>query len=344
MKKLPQRSPSAIKALLVCASLLAASPLCAEAFDPALAALKAKYQSEVQTANKARDTAVETGRQPYLRALDALEAKVTAAGNTPALKAVLDEKQAVTSGDALSPVPPAVLPREITALRTAYLRAHAITGQATALRLQQLQSGFLRELGAFETRARASQNTALLDQVTTEKLALAGEKPITFATAAIPKGKNAVLNGDFSQTGPDGKPAGWSGISSTASIQTENANQFLRYTTEKPSTWNPVATQKFPIPANARKVELSAKLRAKDLQMAPAPGDNSGITILAEIRAQNGTIIGRSGVSLHHIEKNWVRRESSVTLPKGAYSMSLTILFGSATGTIDVDAIEMDFK
>lgn len=332
-------------ALLAAAALfLLPSRLSADVFDPALAALKARYQSEVQGVSKARDAAAEASRQPYAKALDAVEAKVTAAGNTASLKAVLEEKRAVESGSTLSPVQPAALPREILPLRTAYLREHARTGQATALRLQQLQSGYLRELGTFETRARASQNKALLEQTAIEKLALADEKPITIATSAVPKGKNAALNGDFSQTGTDGRPLGWGGTSSGTSIQTENANSYLRYTTDTPSGWNPIARQQIAIPPSARKCELSVKMRAKDLKMAPSPGDNSGINILAEICGPTGSIIQRIAVSLRHQEKNWLRRESSAALAKGAFSMNLIILFGSATGTVDVDELVVELK
>ena len=181
----------------------------AQTADPGLLATKNKYEADVATTNKARDNALDVARRPYLAALDAAEAKVTAAGNTTGLKAILDEKQSVNVGNPLATVPPSALPREAVPLRTNYLREQARLGVATALRLQQLQMAYLRELGLIELRARAISNASLIEQIGSEKLALTSEKIITAATAAIPKGKNAVLNGDFSQVASDGKPAGW---------------------------------------------------------------------------------------------------------------------------------------
>ena len=154
--------------------------------DAALSALIAKYQADVKAMNNARDGARTLAKKNYLTALDDAEAKVSAAGNTDGLKAVVEEKQTIAGGGAFAPQPNTALPRDLINARSTYLRETAQLGQSTAPRLKQLQGDYLRNLAAMEVKARSIKNQPLIDQVVAEKLKLAGQTVITAKDAVNP--------------------------------------------------------------------------------------------------------------------------------------------------------------
>ena len=325
-------------------------PAAAVGADPALAALSGKYDADIVAINKSRDEALVANRPTYLAALSAAEQKATTAGKLDVMKAILEEKEAINTGGTLTPVPNAALPHDLAAVRSNYLREAARLTATTAPRLATLQSTYLQALGSLEQRASTMRNTALATQIEQEKMRLIGRATLVAGAkgviVAVPKGKNVVVNGDFSQVDAEGKLVGWGNLNKATSIQTENGNNFVRYTTDKANAWAPFIGQRnIQIPPNAKKVTLSARLRTNDFKISDKPWDVVGVGILASTYDESGKRLGNPTVAVGtRIEKTWKTHKATADLPQGATRIQLDVVLGSATGTMDVDDIEIEFK
>ena len=273
--------------LILALTVVSAVPIPAQvaptpAQAPEFAALAAKYKADVDALNAARDLALAAPRKPYLGALDAGEQKATASGRTDALKAVLEEKQTVAAGSSLPPTPSPALPRDLVSARVSYIREVARVGHDFAPRFQQLAGTYLRALSPLEIKARTGSQKALLEQITAEKLKLAGQaSATTTAEASHPPGKNLLVNGEFSQKNADGTPVGWSNVVGT--IETENGVNFLRFSRGMPE-------QRMKCPPDKKEVTISARLRCPDLQLLPGE-DGYDLKVNIKQYDENGKMI-----------------------------------------------------
>jgi hypothetical protein len=143
--------------------------------DGAFAVMKSKYRADVKAIHAARDAACAVVKKTYLTALNETEAKVSAAGNISGLKAVVEEKNALTNGGNLTSQPSADLSRDLLNARNTYFRETARLRESTAPRVKEIQSEYLRNLASVEMKARSMKNQPLVDKVVAEKLELAGQ-------------------------------------------------------------------------------------------------------------------------------------------------------------------------
>ena len=177
-------------ALLVCQ--LARS----EELPGEVAPLTAKYEASTTAAYLARDASLSAAKALYLAALDRAELEATQAGKTEAFRSIIEEKRAVNAGSSLSATPSGNLPH-LHSARSHYLREVIRIGQATAPKINQASSDYLRGLGTLETRARQTRNESLLQAFGREKLRLAGQKAATAGSATQATGKGVLGNPDF---------------------------------------------------------------------------------------------------------------------------------------------------
>ena len=240
--------PSVLIAALLTATAIAQTPPAAPGTTasttgvaPELAPLLAKYEADKKAIEAQQSAALAQTRAPYLAVLTAAENKATAAGKTEDLKAILAEQAAVNGTATMPAAAPTGLPKDLNNTRATYLRESARIAPAITQKQQAAASAHLRNLAAVQARPAAAQNKELMAQIAAEKLKVVGSAPAATAKtpsgAAQPKGKNMVVNGDFSQV-VDGKPVGWKGGSADMSLEQENGNAFMRAITLK-DVWAP---------------------------------------------------------------------------------------------------------
>ena len=165
-------------------TLIASHPSNAQDLPPELERLAASYSAEVEALNKVRDTAINVVKAHFIRALVEAENRATYHGDAEALRAVMEQRQAVSSGDALSSAKLSTLPSEVAAPRTDYIREMARIAQAITPKFNRASSDYLRRLGALETKARQASNQALLEAIGGEKRRLVEPKAAEVRNAA----------------------------------------------------------------------------------------------------------------------------------------------------------------
>jgi hypothetical protein len=333
--------------LITALAVSSAPPLRAQdsSLAPELAPLATKYKSDVDALNEAHDKAMAALRKIYFAALDSAEQKQTALGKADALKAVLEEKRAVAAADPLPPAAPS-LPRDLAFHRTNYTRDVARVGRDFTQRSQQLTSVYLRALSPLEQKARAGGQKVLLDQITAEKLKIAGE-PVPAAPGAPAAGishspgNNLLANGDFAQKKPDGTPVAWSG---THTVQTESGMSFLRVSEEL--GWD-CASQKVECPAGVKNVTFSARVRCPNFTPTPASEDAwFGIHLVC--LDENGKGIDESNgmyfTMIRKPERNWMRLGITAKIPAETKTLQAMICAKDASGTADVMDMQLQAR
>jgi len=232
---------------------------------PELAPLAAKYHADLAALTEARSKAVAALRQSYLAALGLAEQKATSERKPDELKAVTDEKEAVSAGRALPPLPPPLLPHELAPSRSYFQREAGRAGREYAAHAQQAAGDYLRVLAFYENKARMANQTDLLQQIAAEKLSLAGQNLAGPAAAPI-IGRNLVINGDFALRKDDVRPENWdSGAPGSGFVATEQGMNFLRVVSrdrKETSFFENVER-----PAGAEELRVTARLRCRDLKV-----------------------------------------------------------------------------
>lgn len=122
-----------------------------------LAPLAAKYHADLDALAQARGKAVAALRQSYLAALGLAEQKAKGEGKPDELKAVTEEKEAVTDGRALTPLAAPLLPHELATPR-AYLQRETVRAEHEySVHAQQAGGEYLRALAFYENKARMAK-------------------------------------------------------------------------------------------------------------------------------------------------------------------------------------------
>ena len=258
----------------MCAGAIAAAMVClpiagaqdeSGALPAELAPVAAKYHADLGALTEVRGKAVAALRQAYLTALGLAEQKATSERKPDELKAVTDEKEAVTDGRPLTPLPAPLLPHELATPRAYFQRETARAGHEYAAHAQQAAGDYLRALAFYENKARMANQTELLKQIEAEKLKLSAPNPSGPGSAPI-AARDIVINGDFALLKDDGTPKNWtSGGPGNCAVATEEGTTFLRVVSrDKKETWFLENVER---PAGAQELRVTARLRCRDVKV-----------------------------------------------------------------------------
>lgn len=256
----------------------------AAGLPPELAPLAAKYHAYLDALTQARNKAVAALRQSYLTALGLAEQKATSERKPDELKAVTDEKEAVTDGRPLTPLPAPLLPHELATPRAYFQRETARAGHEYAAHAQQAAGDYLRALAFYENKAQMANQTGLLQQIEAEKLKLAGKNPASLGSARI-TARDLVVNGDFALKKDDGMPESWTaGGPGKCAVATEEGTTFLRVVSrDKKETW---FLENIERPVAAQELRVTARLRCRDVKVQGECG-----IIIAQRDGENNLLV-----------------------------------------------------
>src|SRR5947207_8784889 len=121
----------------------ASAEYAASGLAPELAPLAARYQADLAALAGTRDKAVTQFQQSYLTALTAAEQRATAGNKADELRAIVEEKVAVTAGRAVASVASPLLPLGLASARAGLLRETARVAHEYGVRAQQVAAEYL---------------------------------------------------------------------------------------------------------------------------------------------------------------------------------------------------------
>jgi hypothetical protein len=283
--RIPFQQMMAVAAMIALVRLPAAGAQnAAGGLPPELVPLAAKYQSDLDAHAQTRSKAVAALNQAYLAALDTAGQKATDEGKLDELKAVTEEKEAVTSGRALPSLAAPLLPHELATPRAYLRRETARAEHEYTVHAQQAAVDYLRALAFYENKARMANQTDLVQQIEAEKLKLAGQNPAGPGSAPI-AARDVVVNGDFALKKEDGTPLNWtSGGPGKGAVSTEEGTTFLRVVSrDKKETW---LLENIERPAGAQELRVTARLRCRDVKVQGECG-----VIIAQRNGENNLLV-----------------------------------------------------
>ena len=323
--------------LATMAALLNAQELLPELAEPA-----AKHKAADEALDKQKQEAVALAAKSYVSALDGIEKSATTAGQLDLVAAVVKEREAAVSGT-LEPDIPAALPKaKLQMSRKALLTKLKQINADFEKRKNQVDAEHLRSLSALQSKA--ASDPELTKQLAAEKAALlegGGAASGNDSQAAKqPRGKNAVVNGDFEKV-VDGRPEGWD-FADHVTVETENGNNFVRFkepVVNKDGSIVPYTISRpIEIPNNAKAVTVSARCRTR------IPKDSKGIpaAFIVFKNADGKEIICVWGQPASDKNGSWKGIENTKPLPKEAVTANITLI--NCPGQIDFDDVAVTFK
>ncbi len=186
---------------------------------------------------------------------------------------------------------------------------------------------------------------AALSTTATPALALEKERENLF-----PEGAFEMLGGNGLPEGwgvPNPQDRPWQGGSVVGLEESADGNHFARITTVPAHPFFYAMSFAFALPAEAKALGISARLRAS---MTQIPGDWHGCKVHVGFAAKEGTGPGTHGyqitddrqvLALSESAPEWVVQQARVEVPAGARFVCLTVLVGSMVGTFDLDDIQV---
>jgi hypothetical protein len=297
---------------------------------------KTQFEKQFGELETARTAAITASRARYIAALDAAEKRATQAAKLDVVRAILAEKDAANQDAAMPPAAPPALPADLSPVRSAYIRECDRIAKASGPRAQALATGYLRSLTALEAKGKAANDADLLGKITDEKTRAASYGVATNpGSAARPTGKSVLVNGDFSKIEGDSSPVGWEG--SKGKVVTERNETFLRL--EDGSR-----RQKVPVPAGAKTVRVSGRMRSADF-LAEANGkfQSMDIAVLAVGGSKSGGFI--MNLMVRGGSRSWTKVNETKTIPPDTKELEVSLTrWDARSATIDYDDVELIFR
>jgi hypothetical protein len=297
---------------------------------------KTQFQQQLGELETVRTTAISTSRARYVAALDAAEKRATQAARLDVVRALLAEKEAANQDVAMPPAPPPALPADLSPIRSAYIRECDRIAKASGPRAQALAAGYLRALTALEAKGKAAGDADLLAKINDEKTRAASYGVATNpASAARPTGKSVLVNGDFSKIEGDSSPVGWEG--SKGKVVTERNETFLRLADGS-------CRQKIPVPAGAKNVRVSGRMRSADF-LAETNGkfQSMDIAVLAVGGSKSGGFI--MNLMVRGGSRTWTKVNETKPIPPDTKELEVSLTrWDARSATIDYDDVELIFR
>jgi hypothetical protein len=309
----------------------------AQTLAPELAPIAAKYKTDLATLEAQRTAALTQAQTPYMTALASAEKTATAAGKVAGVAAIGAERAAIPKG-LMTPGFPADLPKELQAARKTYLDAVARIKTAEAPRRQALDSAYLRALAGLAVKA--PKESELSKQVEAEK-----QKLVASAPATAPKkvnSKNVIINGTFDTIGAGGQPSGWT-LEEAYQVQKEGTNNILHASSKMPNFH--AMTQDILIPARARNVTLSGRVRGKIVardasKLQGPPGLFVAAVFLDKSEVPTTNWMMLDGGS----DEKWKDVTLTQRIPDNMKVLQVALTLKNVSGEFDFDDIEVEFR
>jgi hypothetical protein len=314
-----------------------ATSLCAQTLAPELAPLATKYKADLAALDAQRVNAIGQAQAAYVAAMATAEKNATKAGNVAALSAITAERGAVT-GDLMSPGMPPGLPKELQNPRKAYLDAVARIRAAETPRRQALDGAYLRALTGLG--AKAPKESELAKQVEGEKQKLIASAPSTNPSKA--SSKNVVVNGTFDIVGAAGQPGGWT-MAEGYKVQRDGNNYVMHATCKVPAYLS--VNQDILIPARARSVTLTGRVRGKILARDPAKSQGPpGVFLAAQYLDKNDAPTTNWMMLDGGNDMAWKIVTMTQKIPEDMKVLQVALVLKYVSGEFDFDDIEVEFR
>ncbi len=309
---------------------------------PALKPYADKFEFDRGVLETAKEAQLKPARDRYLAALNAAATTATSAARTADIAAISAEIESVNLNSVVPEFPPD-LPRTLAQERRSYLATTSSIIRNFPQRQRDLAAKYLQTLAALDAQALKTKDSALGEAVANEK-----QRVLTMLEAAGggQKNRNIIPNNDFSD-GEAGKfPPGWKKEAddvsfSDAMIVTEGRDKFLRFRRLQVQKRAGLIPEKdLPIPARAKSVEFSFRMRVKGLVIGTEWGIHPGVHCTVR-DARGEEVAGEWGVS--KVDTGWKRFSGRVEIPATGKMLRVSVGPHGAAGIIDFDDINVEF-
>ncbi len=151
-----------------------------------------------------------------------------------------------------------------------------------------------------------------------------------------------VSNGNFeADQDRDNWPDHWPRTKTGVKFVAEGVNYFLRLESAKPGE-TVILYHALKIPADARALKLSLKMRCTDLKPGKQPWFDARILLELKDKAGDKLTGGPSPPYLRKDTAGWVERSVSFLIPAGAHTLEfMPALFQVEQGTLDIDDVAL---
>lgn len=331
-----------MKTILTLLSLCACASLASAELPRALTSHAAKFEADRAALIKSAENYLKPARDRYLAVLASAEKAATAGGKQQDSVAIAAEARLVDAGTPAEEFPPD-LPRTLAPHRREYMMAFSTVQKTIPAKLREIATTYLKAIAALESSALKPTDAAVLTAIATEK-----QRVLVLVEAAggAQKHRNVVANSDFSEGGPGSMPPKWRAEAEVpvtdATVIADGATKFLRFRRLQPlRRANLLPEKEVTIPAKARSVAFSVRLRVKDL----VPGKDYDTYPGAHItgRDARGEEAG-GGWAVVKEDTGWKRFTVRFPLEPEAKTLRIAVGPFGAAGLFDVDDIEVEFK
>ncbi len=322
---------------LTCFAVLAVAEL-----PPAIRPHADKFEADRAMLTASAENYLKPARDRYLAVLVSAEKAATAAGKRADSVAITAEMRDVGAGESVEDFPPD-LPRSLSQQRRDYMTAVATVAKTIPAKLRELATKYLQAIGAFESSALKPTDATVIAAVAAEK-----QRVIELVEAAggARKYQNVVANSDFSKGEPGRMPPDWKAEAeipvTDATTFTEGETKFLRFRRLQPlRRANLLPDKEVTIPARAKSVEFSVRLRVKGLVPGKDYQSYPGAHVTG--RDARGEEAGGGWAEVKK-DTGWKRFTIRFPLEPSAKTVRIAIGPFGAAGLLDVDDIEVEFR
>jgi hypothetical protein len=309
---------------------------------PALKPYADKFELDRSVLDTAKEAQIKPARERYLAALNTAQTAATTAARTADIAAINAEIESVNLNSVVPDFPPD-LPRTLAQERRNYLAVVGNILRAMPQRQRDLAARYLQTLAALDTQAMKTKDSALGEAVANEKQRVLA---LMEAAGGGQKNRNIIPNNDFSDGEPGKFPPGWKKEAddvsySDAMIVTEGRDKFLRFRRLQVQKRAGVVPEKdLPIPARAKSVEFSFRMRVKGLVVGTEWGIHPGVHCTVR-DARGEEVAGEWGVT--KTDCGWKRFSGRVEILATGKMLRVSVGPHGAAGIIDFDDINVEF-
>lgn len=312
-------------------------------WPPALKPHAEQYGNARKAILASADAMLKPPQDRYLAALQAAERVATSAAKTGDLAAIAAEI-AGTHGGALPAEFPPDLPRSLASERRNFLTAVANIERTIPVKLRDLATRYLQTLALLEAQAAKVKDAALSQAIAEERQRVI---PHMEAAGGGQKNRNVVANGDFAAGEAGQWPQSWRACNSwkkasDVTMMQEGNDRFVRFRRLQVDHQANLSPEKeIAIPARARSVEFSARIRVKGFTAGKDYDIYPGIRV--STRDAAGEKIADETVEVKQ-DGGW--KKLTGRCPISDKAKTLRVEFGpfSSAGVIDFDDVIVEFK
>jgi hypothetical protein len=151
-----------------------------------------------------------------------------------------------------------------------------------------------------------------------------------------------IINGTFDTADPSGKPGGWSTVEGFK-VQKDGTNNVLHASLKAPIY--AAASQDIALPARARSVTLSGRVRGKILARDPANSQGPPGVFVAAVYLDKSEQATKNWLMLDGgSDAEWKNVSSTTKIPDGMKGLQVSLVLKNVSGEFDFDNIAVEFR